>query len=301
VIVTTGIAADYVRRLKAARDPSEHTLRAYKSDLDDYARFLAARRLCPREGETLLAYAGHLMDERAAAPRTLRRRMACLRGFYKDAVRRGALERSPFAELEMQLPRARSLPRALTRAEARLLARAAWRDAGTREGRAFAAGVLLMLSVGVRVGELVRLRPCDYDFDSGGLHVRGKGRRERRVFVVDRRLAALLARLARRAETPSLCGPSGREWTAQAARRELRGFAAAAGVARRVTPHMLRHTCATLLLEDGVDLRVLQRLLGHENIATTALYAHVDDSGLRRALEQAGLLAGLAAAEQRPL
>jgi len=295
MIVTTASAADYVRRLKAARDPSEHTLRAYKSDLDDYARFLAARRLCPREGETLLAYAGHLMGERAAAPRTLRRRMACLRGFYKDAVRSGALERSPFAELEMQLPRARSLPRALARGEARLLARAAWRAADTGEGAGFAAGVLLMLSVGVRVGELVRLRPCDYDADGGGLHVRGKGRRERRVFVVDRRLAGLLARLARRSGAPSLCGPPGREWTTQAARRELRGFAAAAGVTRRVTPHMLRHTCATLLLEDGVDLRVLQRLLGHENIATTAIYAHVGDSGLRRALERAGLLAGLAA------
>ncbi|MEA3053254.1 MAG: hypothetical protein QOG72_2157 [Sphingomonadales bacterium] len=294
MIVTTASAADYVRRLKAARDPSEHTLRAYKSDLDDYARFLAARRLCPREGETVLAYAGHLMDERSAAPRTLRRRMACLRGFYKDAVRSGALERSPFAELEMQLPRARQLPRALSRAEARLLAIDAWRAVGEGEGEAFAAGVLVMLSVGVRVSELVRLRPSDYDRDSGGLHVRGKGRRERRVFVVDRRLAALLGRLAEREATPSLCGPAGRDWTTQAARRELRTFAAAAGVARRVTPHMLRHTCATLLLEDGVDLRVLQRLLGHENIATTALYAHVGDSGLRKALEQAGMLAGLA-------
>jgi integrase/recombinase XerD len=293
VIVTTASAADYVRRLKAARDPSEHTLRAYKSDLDDYARFLAARRLCPREGETLLAYAGHLRDERSAAPRTLRRRMACLRGFYKDAVRSGALERSPFVELEMQLPRARSLPRGLSRGEARLLAREAW-SAAARGGQGFAAAVLLMLSVGLRVGELVRLRPSDYDPDSGGLHVRGKGRRERRVFVVDPRLAALLGRLAQRPRAASLCGPASREWTTQAARRELRGFAAAAGVTRRVTPHMLRHTCATLLLEDGVDLRVLQRLLGHENIATTALYAHVGDSGLKRALEQAGLLAVLA-------
>lgn len=293
MIVTTASAADYVRRLKAARDPSEHTLRAYKSDLDDYARFLAARRLCPREGETLLAYAGHLRHERSAAPRTLRRRMACLRGFYKDAVRSGTLERSPFAELEMQLPRARSLPRGLSRAEARLMAGEAWRRAAGRGGEGFAAAVLLMLSVGLRVGELVRLRPSDYDPDSGGLHVRGKGRRERRVFVIDRRLATLLGRLAHRPPTASLCGPAGRGWTTQAARRELRVFAAAAGVNRRVTPHMLRHTCATLLLEDGVDLRVLQRLLGHENIATTALYAHVGDSGLKRALEQAGLLAGL--------
>ncbi|MET1110447.1 MAG: tyrosine-type recombinase/integrase [Allosphingosinicella sp.] len=292
MIVTTASAVDYVRRLKAARDPSEHTLRAYKSDLDDYARFLASRRLCPREGETLLAYAGHLRDERSAAPRTLRRRMACLRGFYKDAVRTGVLERSPFADLEMQLPRARSLPRGLSRAEARLLAGEAWRSAG-RDG-AFAAAVLLMLSVGLRVGELVRLRPSDYDCDGGGLHVRGKGRRERRVFVIDARLRSLLGRLAERPQARSLCGPTGRDWTTQAARRELRGFAAAAGVTRRVTPHMLRHTCATLLLEDGVDLRVLQRLLGHENIATTALYAHVGDSGLRRALEQAGLLASLA-------
>lgn len=293
MIVTTASAADYVRRLKAARDPSEHTLRAYKSDLDDYARFLAARRLCPSEGETLLAYAGHLRDERSAAPRTLRRRMACLRGFYKDAVRSGALERSPFADLEMQLPRTRSLPRGLSRGEARLLAGRAWNSAGGG-GEAFAAAVLLMLSLGLRVGELVRLRPSDYDPDSGGLHVRGKGRRERRVFVVDPRLAALLDGLAGRPRAASLCGPSGREWTTQAARRGLRGFAAEAGVTRRVTPHMLRHTCATLLLEDGVDLRVLQRLLGHENIATTALYAHVGDSGLKRALEQAGLLAVLA-------
>jgi integrase/recombinase XerD len=217
--------------------------------------------------------------------------MACLRGFYKDAVRSGAIERSPFAELEMQLPRARSLPRALTRGEARLLAIGAWREPAVRAG--FAAGVLLMLSVGLRVGELVRLRPGDYDPDSGGLHVRGKGRRERRVFVIDPRLAKLLERLAARGGQ-SLCGPAGAPWTTQSVRRELRAFAADAGIARRVTPHMLRHTCATLLLEDGVDLRVLQRLLGHENIATTALYAHVGDSGLRRALAQAGLLAGLA-------
>jgi site-specific recombinase XerD len=297
MIVTTASAADYVRRLKAARDPSEHTLRAYKSDLDDYARFLAARRLCPQEGETVLAYAGHLMDERSAAPRTLRRRMACLRGFYKDAVRSGALERSPFAELEMQLPRARSLPRALGRGEARLLAAAARRraDGAGAEGR-FAAAVLLMLSVGLRVGELVALRPGDYDPDSGGLHVRGKGRRERRVFVVDAPLARRLAGFAAGSDHPSLFGPAAGAWTTQAVRRELRAFAAAAGIARRVTPHMLRHTCATLLLEDGVDLRVLQRLLGHENIATTALYAHVGDSGLRRALAQAGLLAELSSA-----
>ncbi len=77
------------------------------------------------------------------------------------------------------------------------------------------------------------------------------------------------------------------------ARYALRDFARDAGVQRRITPHMLRHTCATLLLEEGVDLRFLQRLLGHENISNTAIYAHVGDTGLQRALEGAGLLTRL--------
>jgi integrase/recombinase XerD len=298
MIVTTATAAAYVRRLKAARDPSEHTLRAYTSDLNDYARFLAARRLCPREGETLIAYAGHLREERAVAPRTLRRRMACLRGFYKEMVRGGTLERSPFADLEMQLPRPRALPRALTRFEARQLAAAARRHASARSDAtgapAFPAAVLLLLATGLRVGELVRLRGSDFDPDSGSLLVRGKGRRERRVFVVDAELRRLLTLRGAAAGSACLWSATG-GWTTQGVRRALGRFAAEAGIARRVTPHMLRHTCATLLLEDGVDLRVLQRLLGHENIATTAIYAHVGDTALKAALERAGLLAGLAA------
>ena len=297
MIVNDQTTAAYVSRLKAARDPSLHTVLAYACDLRDYARFLAARKLCPRREDTILAYADHLMRERSAAPRTVRRRMACLRGFYKDLARANAIERSPFAGLDMQLPRSKSLPRGLTRAETARLAEAAWRTCldrrGPLAGKAFAAAVLLLVSTGLRVAELVQLRPRDFDPDSGGLHVRGKGRRERRVFVVDARLRALLGRFAARRDAASLLGPAGREWTTQTARRSLRRFAAAAGLESRVTPHMLRHTCATLLLEDGVDLRFLQRLLGHENIATTAIYAHVGDTGLRRALENARLLSTL--------
>lgn len=250
----------------------------------------------------MLAYARYLTADRAAAPRTLRRRMACLRGFYKDLVRTGVIERSPFAQLEMQLPRARSLPRGITRTDAARLADRAWAVCSTRasrESQRFAIAVLVLLATGIRVGELVQLRPCDYDADSGALLVRGKGRKERRVFIVDDRLRRLLARLADLAGAATLLGPGGGPWSTQAVRRSLRSFATGIGLSTPVTPHMLRHTCATLLLEDGVDLRFLQRLLGHENIATTAIYAHVGDMGLKRALEEARLLATLTLATTR--
>jgi site-specific recombinase XerD len=297
VVVTSASTAAYVHRMKAVRDPSGHTLKAYASDLKDYTQFLAGRELCPRQTETLVAYAEHLMVERSAAPRTLRRRMACLRGYYKDLVRTGTIAQSPFVGLEMQLPRPRLLPRALSRGDTKLLTEVAWRNCFDRTTpiatRAFPAAILVLISIGLRVSELVQLRPEDFDAESGALRVRGKGRRERCVFVVDKRLRDLMARLAQRPNLKALFAPDDGPWSTQSARRSLRRFAVVAGIGKRVTPHMLRHTCATLLLEDGVDLRFLQRLLGHENIATTAIYAHVGDAGLRRALEGAGLLSSL--------
>jgi integrase/recombinase XerD len=207
------------------------------------------------------------------------------------------VERSPFATLELQLPRPKQLPRGITRAEAAQVLEFAWGAcsgrAATAETKRLAVTVLTLLATGVRVGELVQLRPNDFDTDSGSLLVRGKGRRERRVFVVDPRLQLSLSQYARRSGAQSLLGGDSGSWTTQAVRRAVASFAAAAGVRTRVTPHMLRHTCATLLLEEGVDLRFLQRLLGHENIATTAIYADVGDVGLRRALKKADLLAVL--------
>ncbi len=196
----------------------------------------------------------------------------------------------------MELPRARSLPRALSRADAAALVRSAWIECRTTRGPHWQVGaaVLLLLSVGLRVGELVALRPTDYDGADGSLHVSGKGRRDRHVFIVDQGLRKLLSSLVVE-DAKHLFFAGCKSRSTQMFRHWLRSFARSAGLTRHITPHMLRHTAATLLLEDGVDLLFLQRLLGHENISTTAIYAHVGDASLRRALERAGLLSSLAA------
>jgi integrase/recombinase XerD len=298
--VTEASQSNYVNRLASLRGVSEHTVSAYKSDLRGYFGFVERTGRSAEHGDTLVAYIDYLVHERGAAPRTVRRRVACLRGFYRDLVRTNALSQSPFLGLELQLPRVRALPRSLPREDAVRIATAAWRICNrpigaNTESTLTAIATLVLLSVGLRVGELVRLRSSDCDPAEGGLRVHGKGRRERQVFIVDPQLRGLLARTAENASGPALFSDAGRAWSTQAFRHKLAKFSRAAGVVRRVTPHMLRHTSATLLLEEGVDLRFLQRLLGHESIATTALYAHVADSSLKRALEKASLLSALAA------
>jgi integrase/recombinase XerD len=291
--LSEAIIADYLGRLGSLRDLSPHTTRAYRSDLKHFAAFVALAEHPVPDRQTVLRYSAFLSRE-GAAPRTVRRRIACLRGFFRDCVAERIIPQSPFEGLKLRLPRSKASPRALSRKESSRLATAATRacTAGASVDRQFAMAVLLLLCVGLRVSEVVQLRPQDYDPLEHALRVRGKGRRERTVFVVDSSLKRLLATASHDRDRPCLLGPE-RPWTTQAFRTRLSRFAHAAGLDRRVTPHMLRHTAATLLLEDGVDLLFLQRLLGHENIATTALYAQAGDLGLRRALEKADLLASL--------
>lgn len=296
MLVTVEMTRAYIERLRIARNPSEHTLLAYTSDLRHYREFTSTQDIDCASGNSILGYVGHLARSGAAA-RTVRRRVACLRGFYRDLARENLIGQSPFVGLELQLPRARSLPRGISRRDTRALASEAWRQCrGHRNVRTvppLAVAILVLICTGVRVGELVKLRSDDFYGDNGALRVHGKGQRERLVFLVDRDLRSLVAKLAARRASLPLFGHGEVPWSTGWVRRSLRKFASDAGVACRVTPHMLRHTCATLLLEDGVDLRFLQRLLGHENISTTAIYAHVGDAGLQRALESARLLSRL--------
>lgn len=156
-----------------------------------------------------------------------------------------------------------------------------------------------MVSTGMRVGELCKIRLEDVAPDGASVRINGKGSRDRVVYISDNDLGKDLLAAVSGQRTSQNIGPLflnrlGRPIKPQSIRAKLRRYAADVGLARRVTPHMLRHTAATLLIETGVDIRFVQRLLGHSSIATTEIYTHVSDEALRTALERADVLATLA-------
>jgi site-specific recombinase XerD len=158
-----------------------------------------------------------------------------------------------------------------------------------------------MVATGIRVGELCKIRADDVSSEARSLRIHGKGARDRVVYISDAGLQADLRKLIdwhRERGTVSgnlFLNRRARPMKPQSIRSELRRYSTEMRTARRITPHMLRHTAATLLIERGVDIRFVQRLLGHSSIATTEIYTHVSDEALRLTLERANVLGTLAA------
>jgi integrase/recombinase XerD len=207
-----------------------------------------------------------------------------------------------FSNWRLDIPRRKRLPRALTRSEVSslLVSLPSVASSARVEKPSLEIAVRLMVSTGIRVGELCRLRIEDVAPDGSSLRVHGKGARDRIAYISDVSLRLGLARLAKRNAVPARGGALflnryGSPMRPQSIRSKLRRHAADIGLVRRVTPHMLRHSAATLLIEQGVDIRFVQRLLGHSSIATTEIYTHVSDEALRTTLERADILGRFAA------
>ena len=273
------------------RGLSPNTLAAYRQDVEELRRFVdEATPVAEIDGERLLAYARHLSGPRGLKPATVKRRLACLRSLFAWLVRRRELAVSPFATVELRVRIPARLPRCLGAAELRALLAAA-ADAAPVTGLA----ALLLLATGMRVGELAALRMGDLDLAGRSVRIFGKGSRERQAFLPDDETAAAVSRyLASErpgagARDPLLVNARGRGMSSENLRRRIVGLATEAGIERRVTPHMLRHSAATALIESGVDIRFVQRLLGHRSIATTELYTHVSDRALQAAISSAAV------------
>lgn len=290
---------EYLSWLAVERGRAGNTLAAYRRDLASYEEFLQGRRSSiTRAGESLIAdYVGFL---RAAgrAPSTIARALAAVRGLHRFCLDEGRAATDPTADLGSPgVPK--GLPKALSEEEvARLLA--AVTDAGPI-GRRDRAMLELLYGTGMRISELVGLSLGDLSLDEGIVRVFGKGSKERVVPVgkfARRALEEWLSpggrdaleprQWARRGDAEAVfLNARGGRLSRQGAWRSIRMHADHAGLRDRLTPHVLRHSCATHMLDHGADIRVVQELLGHASVATTQVYTKVSTDHLRREYEAA--------------
>ncbi|HEX9045227.1 MAG TPA: site-specific tyrosine recombinase XerD [Candidatus Limnocylindrales bacterium] len=321
--------SDYLTYLAVERGLSPATIRAYRSDLADFAgeagpdwgispdvalQYLQARstRSAPRRrNDTGRAEAGRATDAnggRPLRPTSLRRRAAAVRSFYRFAFGEGIIATDVASHLD--LPRQpRLLPETLSVGEVeRLIEAAGPASPGATPLRAMKALrdralVELLYAAGLRISEALGLDREDLSLEGGFVRVVGKGDKERLVPIGDvaigwleRYLAEVwptwLERLARRGTEPSRGGPvfltgRGRRLARQQAWATVHDAAARSDLAQRVSPHTLRHSFATHLLEGGADLRIVQELLGHASISTTQLYTHVTGERIREVYARA--------------
>jgi integrase/recombinase XerD len=282
------IERDYLDHLRVERGLAQNSLLAYERDLAKLTAFAAGRgRGALALGQRDLAdFIGALRDQGLSA-RSVARAVHAVRGLYRFAVREGRLEADPMENL--RAPRAfTALPRylSLDQVDALLAAPAGSGPLGLRDR----AILEVLYASGLRVSELTGLRVEEVDLDVGILRCLGKGRKERLVPVGDaacacvrRYLEEARPRLAKGAASPFLfLSNRGARLTSSGLWGLVRRHAVTAGVERVLTPHVLRHSFATHLLERGVDLRTLQAMLGHADISTTQIYTHITSERLRR-------------------
>jgi integrase/recombinase XerD len=259
---------------------------AYRIDLAQLQAHVGNIELESVEADCMERWAAELQAQKYASV-SIRRKFASARILFGYWVRKKAIERSPLWKIRLDLGRERLLPRNLAAADAKLLIEQVWRRVGSADGHIENPGdarflrirdlaaVEILFATGMRVGELVSLRLRDWRDDDATFIVSGKGSRQRLALMPDdRSVRAVRMYLSHRQRMNRdhdgfLLNASGNKISTQGV-----------GVPIRVTPHMLRHTVATLLLRNGADIRVVQEVLGHASIATTQRYTHISKEHL---------------------
>jgi len=282
----------FLDHLRVERNASVHTLRSYAADLEQFRDFLASAGPIIEEESgdvsvekidhlTIRAYLSSLYRDHKKS--SLARKLAAIRSFFKYLVDEGLLPTNP-AEIVATPKQEKPLPAFLPVDEIFSLLKTP--DTATTWGARDRAILETLYSSGIRVGELVGLSDGDVDFSLGILRVYGKGQKERVVPIGEKALAALrgylphrdrvLSKLGRQeARAPLFINPRGGRLTSRSVARVMQKYILRCGLLRKVSPHALRHSFATHLLDAGADLRAIQELLGHVSLSTTQRYTHV--------------------------
>ena len=278
----------YLTHLRVERRLADHTLESYGRDLQRLGEFAAAleKPLHSMDRRDLERFVDGLMNE-GLSPRSVARTVAAVRGFYRFAVLAQHLDTNPADDL--QAPRAwQALPKLLGIEEVeRLIAQP---DVTTPRGLRDRALIEVLYATGLRVSALVHLRAGDLNLEAGYLSTTGKGSKQR-IVPMGEKASEWLTKYIREGR-PALMGKRTSPWLFVNAKKGgslsrvgfwkiLKGYGRTAGLSRTVSPHVLRHSFATHLLEHGADLRSIQMMLGHADLSTTQIYTHVLEARLR--------------------
>lgn len=287
---------------------SEHSLRAYQQDLAAFIRFLCSEEKTEEfSSELLLKYQRYLREEIESSPATIRRRFVTLRSYFKwFEVEPDGLE-NPFSKLRLDLKVPQRLPRPIDRPTLAMLFKSQKHmieldpecEVITMPSSNQITGLItrLLIVTGMRIGEITNLKLSDITGACSKVRVRGKGNKERTVYVTNERLLIDFKNYwSHRSQNDNpnaflFLNSRGDRLTEPAFRKRLRTVSSSLLIAPYITPHQFRHSAATLLIEEGVDIRIVQRLLGHASISTTEIYTKVSDNSLVAAIERADTLA----------
>ena len=277
----------FIRYLQIEKNYSRHTILNYKLDLEHFKNFLGELSLEKVDYLILRKYLAALKEKNLKS-RSVSRRLSALRSFFKFLIREGLLKNNPVASLSSP-KQDKPLPLFLTEEEVTKLIEAA--QPKDERGLRDRAVMETLYSTGIRVSELVGLNIEDIDFIGGVAKVMGKGKKERIVPIGDIALSTIRAYLERRKkhiEAQALfLNKSGRRITDRGVRNIIDKYIRMAGIKQGVSPHTLRHSFATHLLDRGADLRSVQELLGHVNLSTTQIYTHLTTEKLKKVYDKA--------------
>lgn len=298
---------DFLQQLEQGRGVSPNTVRNYRQALLEFKATVPDKSWWQLKPADFKAYLYRLSRAQQIGPSTIRLRFAALRTFYKLAVREGKIKLNPVSDLSLpKLPRMLPVflnqeqvtalldaPRKLwTQEEKRLAAGARKKDRRSAQNWQMLRDIAwleLFYSAGLRLAELVQIRRGNLDLHQGTVRVVGKGRKERLCPLGNPAIRALEAYLdACPFEGDALfVSAQGRQLNGRTVQLALKRYLAAAGLDAKLTPHKLRHTFATHLLDHGADLRSVQELLGHSQLTTTQIYTSVSVERLKRVYDGA--------------
>lgn len=277
---------NYIRFCEYEKNLSQYTLKAYRIDLNQFRVYVAVNN-SDLDKNCLSGYISLLHTK--YKPKSVKRKIASLKAFFSYLLDIEVIERNPFNQIKVSYREPFTLPKTipfptLKKLLGELYAEANQADISEEKRKGLLCDVAVMellFASGIRVSELCSVRPSDMDLQNGTICIWGKGSRERIIQVENKEVQIALAnyKACHKKQIANsgyfFVNHRGHKLAEQSVRAMLNRVSRSAGITQHITPHMIRHSFATLLLEEDVDIRYIQRLLGHSSITTTQIYTHV--------------------------